>query len=90
VVSEPRHGRLNIAVAIQAVRIAKEELRKLLELSRTGPDRRQIAAQLAVFYTWCARADLDELNTLATTVDVVASDPGIHRHRASPTLERRV
>ena len=49
--------------------IAKEELRKLLALARTNPDRRQIAAQLDLFYTWCARADIDELNTLATTVE---------------------
>jgi transposase len=49
--------------------IAKEELRKLFALARTGPDRRQIAAQLDLFYTWCARADIDELHTLATTVE---------------------
>jgi transposase len=49
--------------------IAKEELRKLLALARTNPDRRQIAAQLDLFYTWCARANLAELNTLATTVE---------------------
>jgi transposase len=49
--------------------IAKEELRKLFALARTGPDRRQIAAQLDLFYTWCARSDLEELHTLATTVE---------------------
>jgi transposase len=49
--------------------IAKEELRKLLALARTNPDRRQIAAQLDLFYTWCARADVAELHTLATTVE---------------------
>jgi hypothetical protein len=49
--------------------IAKEELRKLFALARTGPDRNQIATQLDLFYTWCARFELDELTTLATTAE---------------------
>ena len=49
--------------------IAKEELRKLLALARTDTGRDQIAARLYTFYDWCARADIDELTTLATTVE---------------------
>jgi transposase len=49
--------------------IAKEELRALFALARTEPPRDQIATQLYVFYDWCARADIDELNTLAGTVE---------------------
>ena len=49
--------------------IAKEELRSLLALARTNPDRHQIARKLYAFYTWCAASDIDELHTLATTVE---------------------
>jgi len=49
--------------------IAKEELRKVLALARTGARRDQIAARLYDFYHWCAHADIDELNTLASTVE---------------------
>jgi len=49
--------------------IAKEELRSLLALARTGPDRHQIARRLYAFYTWCAASDIEELHTLATTVE---------------------
>ena len=49
--------------------IAKEELRKLLALARTDPSRGQIAAQLWVFYDWCAASTIDELHTLAGTVE---------------------
>jgi transposase len=49
--------------------IAKEELRTLLALARTGASRDQIARALYRFYAWCADADLDELTTLATTVE---------------------
>ena len=49
--------------------IAKEELRKLLSLARTGASRDQIGARLYTFYDWCARADIDELSTLASTVE---------------------
>jgi transposase len=48
--------------------IAKEELRTLLALNRTGAPRSEIAARLHTFYAWCARADIDELSTLATAV----------------------
>ena len=49
--------------------IAKEELRALLALARTGAHRDEIRHRLGVFYHWCAAADIDELNTLATTVE---------------------
>jgi transposase len=54
---------------ILAAWIAKEELRKLLALARTGPSRDQIAAQLHIFYDWCATTTIDELHTLAGTVE---------------------
>jgi len=54
---------------ILAAWIAKEELRKLLALARTDPPRDQIAAQLGVFYAWCASTTIAELHTLATTVE---------------------
>jgi transposase len=49
--------------------IAKEQLRKLLALARTDTTRNQIASRLHAFYHWCASAEIDELTTLATTVE---------------------
>lgn len=49
--------------------IAKEELRALLALARTDADRHEISRRLHAFYLWCANADIDELTTLATTVE---------------------
>ncbi len=49
--------------------IAKEELRTLLALARTAAPRDVIAAQLYVFYSWCASTTIDELHTLATTIE---------------------
>ncbi|MGH3264490.1 MAG: transposase, partial [Trebonia sp.] len=54
---------------ILAAWIAKEELRALLALARTGATRSDISRRLSAFYQWCADADIDELNTLATTVE---------------------
>jgi transposase len=54
---------------ILAAWIAKEELRRLLALARTGASRDQIAAQLWQFYSWCAARDIAELHTLASTVE---------------------
>src|SRR6185437_220694 len=54
---------------ILAAWIAKEELRTLLALARTGASRDVIAAQLFVLYSWCASTSIDELHTLATTVE---------------------
>jgi transposase len=53
---------------ILAAWIAKEELRALLALARTHPDRTMIAHRLTRFYTWCADAAIPELERLATTV----------------------
>jgi transposase len=49
--------------------IAKEQLRTLLALTRSDPHRDQIRHRLAAFYDWCARSDIDELHTLATTIE---------------------
>ena len=49
--------------------IAKEELRALLALARTGACRERIAQRLYLFYAWCADADLAELTTLAGTIE---------------------
>jgi transposase len=49
--------------------IAKEELRALLCLARAGAHRDQIRERLYTFYAWCADTSIDELHTLATTVE---------------------
>ncbi len=49
--------------------IAKEELRKLFALAKTGDSRHDIAHQLFRFHTWCADADIPELERLAKTID---------------------
>jgi transposase len=49
--------------------IAKEELRALLALARTDADGRQIRDRLYRFYTWCADAEIEELATLAGTIE---------------------
>ena len=49
--------------------IAKEQLRSLLALARTGAQRDQIRQRLYAFYHWCATADIDERSTLAGTVE---------------------
>jgi transposase len=53
---------------ILAAWIAKEELRTLLALARTGATRHQISHHLWTFYRWCADTDITELHRLATTV----------------------
>jgi hypothetical protein len=49
--------------------IAKEELRALLTLSRTHPQRHQISARLWAFYRWCAASTAAELHRLAATIE---------------------
>jgi transposase len=49
--------------------IAIEELRALLSLARNGAHRDQIRERLFTFYAWCADADIDEINTLASTIE---------------------
>jgi len=49
--------------------IAKEELRKLLALAKTGGNRHDVAHQLFRFNTWCANAHIPELERLAKTIE---------------------
>ena len=49
--------------------IAKENLRTLLALARTGADRQQVGHARWKFLTWCADTDIPEVRTLAATVD---------------------
>lgn len=49
--------------------IAKENLRNLLALARTGADRHQVGYARWKFLTWCADSDIPEVRTLAATVD---------------------
>jgi transposase len=49
--------------------IAKEQLRELLGCAARGGHRHHISAALYDFYAWCADADIDELTTLARTVE---------------------
>src|SRR5262249_5634667 len=52
-----------------AAYIAKEKLRDLVALARTGPDRHRISQRLFAFYDWCAQSDLPELHRLAATIE---------------------
>lgn len=54
---------------ILAAWIAKEELRALLALARTGAGRYRISQRLWVFYRWCADTDIPELHRLAGTIE---------------------
>ncbi|MCX4598206.1 transposase [Streptomyces sp. NBC_01549] len=49
--------------------IAKENLRNLLALARTGADRHQIGHARWKLLAWCADSDLPEVRQLAATVD---------------------
>jgi len=49
--------------------IAKEKLRALHALARTGATRRETSSRLEAFYRWCASTRIAELHTLATTVE---------------------
>jgi transposase len=49
--------------------IAKEELRRLLALAGTHPDRSVISHRLYRFFTWCADAGVPELERLAATIE---------------------
>jgi transposase len=49
--------------------IAKEELRYLLALARTGAARSEVSNRLFAFYDWCVRADVPEVTTLARTIE---------------------
>lgn len=54
---------------ILAAYIAKEKLREVLALARTGPDRHRIRQRLADFYHWCAQTGLPEIERLASTIE---------------------
>lgn len=54
---------------ILAAWIAKEELRALLACAKRGASRDEIRHRLWAFYSWCADAGIDELTTLATTIE---------------------
>jgi transposase len=49
--------------------IAKEELRKLLALAKTGGVRHDVAHRLFRFNTWCASSGIPELERLAGTIE---------------------
>jgi transposase len=49
--------------------IAKEELRALCAVAARGGDPAEIRQRLWTFYTWCADAGIDELTTLAETIE---------------------
>ncbi|MEU2496011.1 transposase [Streptomyces sp. NPDC007883] len=49
--------------------IAKESLRTLLALARTGADREQVGHARWEFLAWSADSDIPEVRTLAATVD---------------------
>ena len=49
--------------------IAKENLRSLLALARTGADHNQAGHARWKFLTWCADSDIPEVHRLATTID---------------------
>jgi transposase len=50
--------------------IAKEELRTLLALARTHPERTTVAHRLTRFYTWCAESGIAEIERLAATIEI--------------------
>ena len=49
--------------------IAKEELRKLLALAKTGGVRHDVAHRLFRLNSWCAGPGIPELERLATTIE---------------------
>jgi transposase len=49
--------------------IAKEELRKLLALAKTGGTRHDVAHRLFRFNSWCAGSGVPELERLAGTIE---------------------
>ena len=49
--------------------IAKENLRSLLALARTGGDRHRVSHAKWRFLTWCADAEVPEVRQLARTID---------------------
>ncbi|MFE2521643.1 transposase [Streptomyces mirabilis] len=62
-------GRGEDRAALLTAWIAKENLRTLLALARTGAGRHQVGHASWKFLTWCADSDIPEVRQLATTVD---------------------
>lgn len=58
-----------IGQALLTAWIARESLRTLLALARTGTDRHRIGQARWKFLTWCGDSDIPEVRTLAATVD---------------------
>jgi Transposase len=71
---------------ILAAYIAKEKLRELLALARTGPDRHRISGRLFAFYDWCAQIGLPEIERLAATIEQWWPAIEAFLHTGSPTL----
>ncbi|MCC9708304.1 transposase [Streptomyces sp. MNU76] len=58
-----------IGMTLLTAWIAKERLRDLLAVARTGADRHCIGQLRFKFLTWCADSDIPEVRQLAVTVD---------------------
>jgi transposase len=70
--------------------IATENLRELLALARTQPDRHEISQPLHAFYRWCADADIAELHRLAGTIETWwPPDRGLPPDRRHQRRQRR-
>ncbi|MGW0703820.1 ISL3 family transposase [Streptomyces sp. NPDC002867] len=65
----PLLGEGQIGQTLLTAWIAKESLRNLLALARTGADRHQVGHARWKFLTWCADSDIAEVVRLAVTVD---------------------
>lgn len=79
-----------IGQALLVAWIAKENLRSLLALARTGPDRHRIGHAKWQFLTWCADSDLPEVRQLARTIDRwCGRDRSLPPHRHQQRQERR-
>ncbi|MGX4692333.1 ISL3 family transposase [Streptomyces sp. JNUCC 63] len=65
----PLLGEGKTGQTLLTARIAKESLRNLLALARTGADRHQLDHARFKFLTWCADAGIPEVRRLAATVD---------------------
>jgi hypothetical protein len=66
-VERPGRGRCHRPVL--TAWIAKEELRALLAIARTGGQRHDVAHRLHRFNSWCSHSGLPELERLAGTIE---------------------
>ncbi|MER5914250.1 ISL3 family transposase [Streptomyces sp. NPDC001982] len=65
----PLLGEGKIGQTLLTAWIAKESLRNLLALARTGADRHQLGYARWKFLTWCADSDIPEVRRFAATID---------------------